>query len=84
MSLPARGAWIEMTDLIVSVPGANRRSPQGERGLKYLQPAQRPAGQESLPARGAWIEIPLMRPCVARSMGRSPQGERGLKCCKGL
>ena len=34
-SLPVRGAWIEIGDGDVERRGAVRRSPCGERGLKY-------------------------------------------------
>ena len=34
-----------------------RRSPHGERGLKYQQLSAAGWHPESLPARGAWIEI---------------------------
>ena len=33
-SLPARGAWIEIPDIMMRVSPGSRRSPQGERGLK--------------------------------------------------
>ena len=55
-----------------------RRSPQGERGLKYAVAQERGELAPSLPARGAWIEMFY----VAFRFGglrRSPQGERGLK-----
>ena len=35
LSLPPRGAWIEMRLLLVSRSQSIRRSPRGERGLKY-------------------------------------------------
>ena len=34
-SLPVRGAWIEISMEILSYTNALRRSPCGERGLKY-------------------------------------------------
>ena len=37
--------------------GPLRRSPHGERGLKYDPLGLQPAGGLSLPARGAWVEI---------------------------
>ena len=40
MSLPTRGAWIEIVDLGGYLAGALGRSPHGERGLKsdsYMQ-----------------------------------------------
>ena len=35
----------------------NRRSPHGERGLKYITASQSHQVELSLPTRGAWIEI---------------------------
>ena len=51
-----------------------RRSPQGERGLKYFTGVQPQIWITSLPARGAWIEIGLthlgwMRVLVAPRKG---------------
>ena len=56
-SLPARGAWIEITENKDNILAPCSRSPHGERGLKY-SPSKVFAGiGGSLPARGAWIEI---------------------------
>ena len=57
MSLPARGAWIEIPHTIAKKNGKESRSPQGERGLKYTHGVDKKAVRQSLPARGAWIEI---------------------------
>ena len=58
MSLPARGAWIEILEVLEEVEGeADRRSPHGERGLKSLSRNPASSVAQSLPARGAWIEI---------------------------
>ena len=35
MSLPPRGAWIEILYALQALRAGNRRSPHGERGLKY-------------------------------------------------
>ena len=59
--------------------GRHRRSPHGERGLKFHGAGAVLVKQESLPSRGAWIEIAGMtgwRPLIT---SRSPHGERGLK-----
>ena len=56
-----------------------RRSPHGERGLKYLFTATYGTQISSLPARGAWIEICRGRCTPAYRSSRSPHGERGLK-----
>ena len=37
VSLPVRGAWIEMLSVVVLMLGRMCRSPCGERGLKYAQ-----------------------------------------------
>ena len=79
MSLPARGAWIEIAKLIHRLQMGRGRSPHGERGLKCSKQAQQHMTKQSLPARGAWIEI---RSVCMRHLGkrcRSPHGERGLK-----
>ena len=56
-----------------------RRSPRGERGLKFI--AQPPVFlfKPSLPSRGAWIEIPVVCAVIPADVRRSPRGERGLK-----
>ena len=58
LSLPTRGAWIEIRYEFRHRLILKRRSPHGERGLKYpYTPAHTPRCP-SLPTRGAWIEIP--------------------------
>ena len=59
-SLPMRGAWIEI--IVVSIVNAfcTRRSPCGERGLKFANRQQSKQFAASLPMRGAWIEIILL------------------------
>ena len=52
-----RGAWIEIHHPIVNYCKLRRRSPCGERGLKFQFPAARLPTIQSLPMRGAWIEI---------------------------
>ena len=56
-SLPARGAWIEMSLLCSRHMWIARRSPHGERGLKSYHSAGLCEVVSSLPARGAWIEM---------------------------
>ena len=79
VSLPARGAWIEICAFPYPHPDQLSRSLRGERGLKYTgcNPVNRYL--LSLPARGAWIEIEgsLYKP--VRGIRRSLRGERGLK-----
>ena len=67
LSLPVRGAWIEMTGSAPSSHQAGRRSPCGERGLKSVAAGAIRDAAASLPVRGAWIEM-------------SPAGGVGVLC----
>jgi predicted RNA-binding protein YlxR (DUF448 family) len=77
-SLPARGAWIEIT---ARVTEDNEKKSLPARGawIEMTAIRMRRSRRSSLPARGAWIEI--LYPTVTRAAQgrRSPQGERGLK-----
>ena len=79
MSLPARGAWIEMLHISSNPLICSRRSPHGERGLKFASMCCVATSKSSLPARGAWIEITYVSDQYDDLMRRSPHGERGLK-----
>ena len=57
MSLPTRGAWIEMPYDGPCAGHGPGRSPHGERGLKWIAQNLRLGDRVSLPTRGAWIEI---------------------------
>ena len=57
MSLPVRGAWVEMPFALGGVTRCRGRSPCGERGLKSVAGYQFPRATVSLPVRGAWVEI---------------------------
>ena len=57
MSLPVRGAWIEITDARDVRTLMDGRSPCGERGLKLRHRERHAFADGSLPVRGAWIEI---------------------------
>ena len=57
VSLPVRGAWIEMGANFCIRGRKRRRSPCGERGLKYCPRFPCKKNLLSLPVRGAWIEI---------------------------
>ena len=57
VSLPVRGAWIEIDSLQPPLHSLSRRSPCGERGLKSYVHMLSPTHPMSLPVRGAWIEI---------------------------
>ncbi len=57
LSLPARGAWIEMAARW-GLPGQRKRSlPARGAWIEIWKLTQREASIPSLPARGAWIEI---------------------------
>ena len=60
-------------------PYLPRRSPPGERGLKFDGIRQLVDHLQSLPSRGAWIEIGNGAEVVRMTVRRSPPGERGLK-----
>ena len=57
MSLPVRGAWVEMLNALPFVIYGTRRSPCGERGLKFSFFRGQFFPHASLPVRGAWVEI---------------------------
>ena len=57
VSLPSRGAWIEMRITEGEWWMQRCRSPHGERGLKLMDPNTLACPEQSLPSRGAWIEI---------------------------
>ena len=60
LSLPVRGAWIEIKTSRFSEYKTGRRSPCGERGLKFHCPSPHVTRMMSLPVRGAWIEIKIV------------------------
>ena len=60
-SLPVRGAWIEIEDKHGEIV-LPRRSPCGERGLKYFRLTHKNGRAKSLPVRGAWIEMIYDKP----------------------
>ena len=74
LSLPVRGAWIEILSL-QNVPAKRiRRSPCGERGLKWsITSTSRPV-MMSLPVRGAWIEILAGSPFASMIMSLPVRG----------
>ena len=78
-SLPSRGAWIEILPAWLIIALSDRRSPRGERGLKYKTLTNYLDKQLSLPSRGAWIEINIDFRRGHLHASRSPRGERGLK-----
>ena len=77
-SLPVRGAWVEIAAVRCFPAATVRRSPCGERGLKFqgavsdgMASGRSPCGERGLKwlAISEWLE----------ERGRSPCGERGLK-----
>ena len=56
-SLSLRRAWIEIEALEAEGGGAVRRSPYGERGLKFIGLREACGVVRSLSLRRAWIEI---------------------------
>ena len=78
-SLPVRGAWIEISIRFGICGSQMRRSPCGERGLKWFFAERQSCRTMSLPVRGAWIEILPVSPSSPTVSCRSPCGERGLK-----
>ena len=78
-SLPSRGAWIEICWQRARSAWPSRRSPHGERGLKFRNHQIPVSLRGSLPSRGAWIEIVSGRRQHTTERRRSPHGERGLK-----
>ena len=79
LSLPPRGAWIEIEgrETIWNYPTC--RSLRGERGLKFICIKVYFFLIASLPPRGAWIEMAGSPHFQRRAWGRTPRGERGLK-----
>ena len=57
LSLPSRGAWIEIGGGSGFEAYHQSRSPRGERGLKSALKDIKNKSDLSLPSRGAWIEI---------------------------
>ena len=78
MSLPSRGAWIEIASVTWMTSLALCRSPHGERGLKFIAMVMLHDGVSRSPhgERG----LKWCRPAPKREhQRRSPHGERGLK-----
>ena len=80
-SLSLRRAWIEIESVQYSNSRKGRRSPYGERGLKYLSSAHR----RGTARRSPYGERGLKFACIMLFrliLSRSPYGERGLKWLK--
>ena len=78
MSLPVRGAWIEIAQKALEAAGTQSLPVRGA-WIEIPSVTASTKLPSSLPVRGAWIEIfPFSIPPVNQSC-RSPCGERGLK-----
>ena len=77
-SLSLRRAWIEINCTMAKYGLPVRRSPYGERGLKFDDADLSRDARQSLSLRRAWIEI-FSRASSRAETCRSPYGERGLK-----
>ena len=71
-SLPVRGAWIEIRWSADLLQRRVRRSPCGERGLKWLAAKHHYRRVASLPVRGAWIEI-LLAAVISSALPVAPR-----------
>ena len=78
MSLPSRGAWIEILLTSQDVCEALSLPSRGAWIEIAIQEAER-VGTLSLPSRGAWIEIVKSVAISPALTCRSLHGERGLK-----
>ena len=74
MSLPVRGAWVEIGGSGQRGRLSGRRSPCGERGLKFRACAGEKSQNESLPVRGAWVEIFRGGACASPSVSLPVRG----------
>ena len=79
MSLPVRGAWIEIVGKVLSGVESVESLPVRGAWIEIEKPAGLKAFITSLPVRGAWIEICLANSNSIVNPSRSPCGERGLK-----
>ena len=83
MSLPVRGAWIEIGLWLYSISVLKRSLPVRGAWIEIIFLQEMNVSHLSLPVRGAWIEIQSIRAQRAEHVGRSPCGERGLKFAYG-
>ena len=72
LSLPSRGAWIEIRSEFAAYSRPLGRSLHGERGLKYKFRKYWKIRQMSLPSRGAWIEIAYLYNTIFRILWSLP------------
>ena len=79
MSLPLRGAWIEITCFVSTFKVISSLPLRGAWIEMMNNFANWNESSTSLPLRGAWIEIPCNVFTHGEVESRSPCGERGLK-----
>ena len=82
LSLPTRGAWIEIFNVQLYLLSLARSLPTRGAWIEIRWGKPLHYRSSSLPTRGAWIEMifPLLH--LYRHYRRSPHGERGLKSHK--
>ena len=79
LSLPMRGAWIEIISRHLRMQSSRRRSPCGERGLKSLRRENISAITGRSPCGERGLKSALSAQFIEDNPRRSPCGERGLK-----
>ena len=79
VSLPVRGAWIEITRSARPRGSHFGRSPCGERGLKLRSLPRLHVCQRRSPCGERGLKYAANHISVLCAVGRSPCGERGLK-----
>ena len=79
LSLPVRGAWIEMLNNVLSDKSYQSLPVRGAWIEMYAKHPKETMGILSLPVRGAWIEMNFYDWGLRNDDRRSPCGERGLK-----
>mgnify|MGYP007090289493 CR=1 FL=1 len=79
MSLPVRGAWIEMCVFSILLFTFVRSLPVRGAWIEICNRVFPNPRCQSLPVRGAWIEISDEPRAALLEYCRSPCGERGLK-----
>ena len=77
-SLPVRGAWVEIRRAADLLQRRVRRSPCGERGLKFVLGANKEIALSRSPCGERGLKF-LQSRIFYRPPRRSPCGERGLK-----
>ena len=79
VSLPVRGAWIEISSTRARKPDPPQSLPVRGAWIEIAAVPSSALPALSLPVRGAWIEIAMAMQVLEKQRRRSPCGERGLK-----